>query len=71
MLAVIVWVNNFQASKIQAIFDRLFCDSNDIARGSNREGSGWGLEAGHLQNILFTHHYIFLSNNYSNKLEAE
>ena len=39
-LATIVWVNNFQTPKIQAVFEQLFCDSNDIAGGSNRDG-GW------------------------------
>ena len=37
-LAIIVWVNYFQTPEIQAAF---FCDDNEIAGGSNRNG-GWG-----------------------------
>ena len=40
-LALIVWVNNFQTPKIQAVLSNFFRDSNDIAGGSNR-GGGWG-----------------------------
>ena len=41
-LAIIVWVNNFQTPKMQAVLSSFFRDSNDIARGrpSNR-GGGW------------------------------
>ena len=45
-LAIIVWVNNFQAPKIQ----QLFHEGNGIAHGSDR-GGGWvGMEDG-LDNI--------------------
>ena len=39
-LAIIVWVNNFQAFEIQAALSNFFHGGNDIARGSNR-GGGW------------------------------
>ena len=39
-LAIIVWVNNFQTPKIQAVLSSFFCDGNDIAGGNNRCG-GW------------------------------
>ena len=39
-LAIIVWVNNFQAPEIQAVLSGFFCNGNDIAGGSNR-GGGW------------------------------
>jgi len=39
-LAIIVWVNNFQTPKIQAVVSSFFHDGNDIACGSNR--GGWG-----------------------------
>ena len=39
-LAIIVWVNNFQTPKIQAVLSSFFRDSNDSAGGSNR-GGGW------------------------------
>jgi len=39
-LAIIVWVNNFQATEIQAALSSFFRDGNDIAGGSNR-GGGW------------------------------
>ena len=39
-LAIIVWVNNFQTPKIQAVLSSFFRDVNDIVRGSNR-GGGW------------------------------
>ena len=39
-LAIIVWVNNFQTPKIQAVLSIFFRDGNDIAGGSNR-GGGW------------------------------
>ena len=41
-LAIIVWLNNFQAPKIQAVLSSFFCDGNDIVGGSNR-GGGWGI----------------------------
>ena len=44
-LAIIVWVNNFQTPKIQAVLSSFFRDGNDIAGGSNR-GGGWGEEGG-------------------------
>jgi len=44
-LAIIVWVNNFQTPKIQAVLSSFFRDGNDIAGGSNRDG-GWGEEGG-------------------------
>ena len=44
-LAIIVWVNNFQTPKIQAVLSSTFRDGNDIAGGSNR-GGGWGVEGG-------------------------
>jgi len=37
-LATIVWVNSFQAPKIQAVLSSFFRDGNDIAGGSNRGG---------------------------------
>ena len=40
-----MWVNNFQAPKIQAVLSSFFCNGNDIAHGSNR-GGGWGVEGG-------------------------
>ena len=39
-LAIIVWVNNFQTLKTQAVLSSLFREGNDIAGGSNR-GGGW------------------------------
>ena len=33
-------MNNFQTPKIQAVLSSFFQDSNDITRGSNREGGG-------------------------------
>ena len=39
-LAIIVWVNNFQAPEIQAVLIGFFCNGNDIADGSNRGGGG-------------------------------
>jgi len=39
-LAIIVWVNNFQTPKIQAVLSIFFRNGNDIAGGSNR-GGGW------------------------------
>ena len=44
-LAIIVWVNNFQTPKIQAVWSSFFRDGNDIAGGSNR-GGVWGEEGG-------------------------
>ena len=46
-LAIIVWVNNFQTPKIQAVLflSSFFRDSNDIASGSNKAG-GWGRRVG-------------------------
>ena len=44
-LAIIVWVNNFQAPKILAVLSSFFRDGNDIAGGNNRSG-GWGEEGG-------------------------
>jgi len=41
-LAIIVWVNNFHAPKIQAVLSSFFRDGNDISGGSNR-GGGWGV----------------------------
>ena len=41
-LAIIVWVNNFQAPKIQAVLSNFFPDCNDIVCGSIR-GGGWGM----------------------------
>ena len=40
-LAIIVWVNNFQALEIQAVLSSFFRDGNDFASGSNR-GGGFG-----------------------------
>ena len=37
-LAIIVCVNKFQTPEIQAVLSSFFCDSNDIARGSNSRG---------------------------------
>ena len=37
-LAIIVWVNNFQTPKIEAVLSSFFRDGNDIAGGSNRGG---------------------------------
>ena len=38
-LAIIVWVNNFHSNtKNMSYFEQLFCEGNDIARGSNRGG---------------------------------
>ena len=45
LAAIIVWVNNFQTPKIQAILSRFFRDGNDIAGSSNR-GGGWGRRVG-------------------------
>ena len=44
-LVIIVWVNNFQTPKIQAVLSSFFRDGNYIADGSNR-GGGWGEERG-------------------------
>ena len=44
-LAIIVWVNNFQTPKIQAVLSSFSRDGNDIVGGSNR-GGGWGEEGG-------------------------
>jgi len=41
-LAIIVWVNNFQAPEIQAVLSSIFHDSNDIAGGGNRGGEWVG-----------------------------
>jgi len=41
-LAIIVWVNNFQTPKIQAVLSSFFCDRNDITRGSNWRYD-WGI----------------------------
>jgi len=38
LLAIIVWVNNFQQLKIQTFW--VFCEGNDIAHGSNEVGFG-------------------------------
>ena len=38
---VIMWVNNFQTPKIQAVLRSFFHDVNDIAGGSNK-GGRWG-----------------------------
>ena len=38
-LAIIVWVNNFQTPKIQAVLSSFFRDGNYIAGGSNKGGS--------------------------------
>ena len=43
-LAIIVWVNNFQTPKIQAVLSSFFHEGNDIARGGNRGGGGGGVE---------------------------
>jgi len=38
-IAMIVWVNNFHSNtKNLSHFEQLFCEGNDIARGSNRGG---------------------------------
>jgi len=36
-LAIIVWVNNFEPPKIQAVLSSFFHDGNDFAHGG-----GWG-----------------------------
>ena len=45
LLAITVWVNNFQTPKIQAVLNSFFRDGNDIADASNR-GGRWGMEGG-------------------------
>ena len=50
-LAIIVWVNNFQTPDIQAVFEQLFRDSNDIAGGSNIGVVGGGRRVSFFANL--------------------